>query len=165
VMRAMEKDRSRRYQTMADVERDLERLLAGDQNVGFVPRAAGLGALTSTAPKRWPLLVAGGVVLVAGAAIALDLGRPSKEPPAPPPAVAPAPVVQPPTPPPVEAPPPAAAVAPAVQPAAPARKKQRARPGATAAGAAAPAAAAPAPAGKSREMRLPSASKEAYPDK
>jgi tRNA A-37 threonylcarbamoyl transferase component Bud32 len=34
VMHAMEKDRSRRYATMAEVERDLERLLAGDQNVG-----------------------------------------------------------------------------------------------------------------------------------
>jgi serine/threonine-protein kinase len=163
VMRAMEKDRSRRYQTMADVERDLERLLAGDQNVGFVPRAAGAGALKNTAPKRWPLLVAGGVVLTAGAAIALDLGRPSKQPPSPPPAVAPAPVVQPPSPPPVVAPPPAAAVAPAIQPAAPVRKKQRARPGAAPAAAATPAPAAPA--GKSREVRLPSASKEAYPDK
>ena len=40
VMRAMAKDRARRYQTMAELERDLERLLAGDQNVGFVPRAA-----------------------------------------------------------------------------------------------------------------------------
>src|SRR4051812_46433018 len=34
VMKAMEKDRSRRYQVMSDLERDLERLLAGDQNVG-----------------------------------------------------------------------------------------------------------------------------------
>jgi len=34
VMHAMEKDRNRRYTTMAEVERDLERLLAGDQNVG-----------------------------------------------------------------------------------------------------------------------------------
>jgi len=162
VMRAMEKDRSRRYQTMADVERDLERLLAGDQNVGFVPRAAGASA--STAPKRWPLLLAGGVALAAGAAIALDLGRPSQQPLAPQPSVIPAPVVAPPAPPPVVAPPPAAAVAPALPPAAPARKKQRARPGpAPAAGAAAPVPAAPA--GKSREVRLPSASKEAYPDK
>jgi len=164
VMRAMEKDRSRRYQTMADVERDLERLLAGDQNVGFVPRAAGAGAPKNTAPRRWPLLVAGGVALAAGAAIALDLGLPSKQPPAPPPAVTPAPVVQPPAPPPVAAPPPAAAAAPPVSPAAPVRKKQRVRPGAAAAaGAVVPAPAAPA--GKSREVRLPSASKEAYPDK
>ena len=41
VMRAMEKDRASRYQTMADLERDLERLLAGDQNVGL-PLAAAL---------------------------------------------------------------------------------------------------------------------------
>ena len=46
VMRAMEKDRERRYQQMADLERDLDRLLAGDPNVGHrgdrpgaVPRA------------------------------------------------------------------------------------------------------------------------------
>ena len=38
VMRAMEKDRQRRYQTMADLEHDLERLLAGDQNVGAAAR-------------------------------------------------------------------------------------------------------------------------------
>ena len=40
VMRAMEKDRQKRYQTMADLEQDLERLLAGDQNVGS-PRGRG----------------------------------------------------------------------------------------------------------------------------
>src|SRR6185369_11250861 len=72
VMRAMEKDRALRYQTMADLERDLERLLAGDQNVGMVPRAAGAAAPVSASPKRWPLLVGAGAVLVA--VIAIDLG-------------------------------------------------------------------------------------------
>ena len=91
-MRAMEKDRTRRYQTMAELERDLERLLAGDQNVGFAPARRRARRRATAAPKRWPLLVA---------------ARPScwrrrdrdraragavEEPPAPPPAPTPAPV-------------------------------------------------------------------------
>ena len=162
VMRAMEKDRALRYQTMADLERDLERLLAGDQNVGFVPRPAGAGTPVSAAPKRWPLLAGAGAVLVA--VIAIDLGWPSTPPAAPPPAPAPAPVaITPAQPPPAAAPvatPPAAALAP---PAAPVRKKQRAR--ADAVGGKTADAPPTGPAGKSREVRLPSGSKEAYPDK
>jgi serine/threonine-protein kinase len=53
VMHAMEKDRTRRYATMAEVEHDLERLLAGDQNVGApvaaVPAVAG-GSISPTPP-------------------------------------------------------------------------------------------------------------------
>ncbi len=164
VMRAMEKDRALRYQTMADLERDLERLLAGDQNVGMVPRAAGAAAPASASPKRWPLLVGAAVVLVA--VIALDLGWPSKPAPSPaPPATAApvAPAIAPPPAPPAVAPPPAAAVGPAASPAASVRKKQRAR--TDAAAGKATGADATAPAGKSREVRLPSGSKEAYPDK
>jgi serine/threonine-protein kinase len=75
VMRAMEKDRTRRYQAMVDLERDLDRLLAGDQNVGL-PLA---GEITSHAPlappRRWPLAVAASVALVAG--VALAVGRPA----------------------------------------------------------------------------------------
>jgi tRNA A-37 threonylcarbamoyl transferase component Bud32 len=163
VMRAMAKDRARRYQTMAEVERDLERLLAGDQNVGFIPHPPGATTKAATAPRRWPLLAAGGAVLVA--AIAIDLGWPST-PPAAPPAAA-APVVAPPAPPlPPPAPPPAAA-APTVAPppaaaAPPAHRKLRlraeAKPGK-------PAAPGEPATGKSREVRLPSGSKEAYPDK
>jgi serine/threonine-protein kinase len=162
VMRAMEKDRTRRYQTMADLERDLERLLAGDQNVGLVPRAPGADAPVARAPQRWPLLLAGVTVLVG---LAVYLVVPSE--PAPPPAAVapPAPVVTPPpapVPPPAVTPPPAAAVAPPA-PVAPVRKKRvRAEPPVAKP---APAAAVPGPAGKSREVRLPSASKEAYPDK
>ena len=161
VMRAMEKDRSLRYQTMADLERDLERLLAGDQNVGFVPRAGAAGMPVSAAPKRWPLLTMGGLVLVAAAIV---VAWPAKPPPAP--AVTPAPAATPPPPAsaPVIAAPPARVVSPPAPPAAaPARKKQRVRvepPAAKAAGEQ-----TPAPAGKSREGRLPSGSKEAYPDK
>lgn len=50
VMRAMEKDRGRRYAAMADVEQDLERLLAGDQNVG----TTGLVAPPTTPPPVRP---------------------------------------------------------------------------------------------------------------
>ena len=158
VMRAMEKDRTRRYATMAEVERDLERLLAGDQNVGFVPRAAAT-AKAATAPKRWPLLAAGGAVLVA--AIAIDLGWPSKPATPPQPAAVPPPAVAPPAPTPPVAPPPAAVVPPPAPPAAPAHKKLRVRAEAKVTKPAPPA----EPAGKSREVRLPSGSKEAYPDK
>jgi len=163
VMRAMEKDRALRYQTMADLERDLERLLAGDQNVGFVPRAAAAGAPASAAPKRWPLLTLGGVVLVAAAAV---VSWPSK--PAPTPTIVAPANPQLPQLPAVVAPPPAAVVAPpaaavVAPPAPPARKKLRVRADQAAAKPAADATAAPA--GKSREVRLPSGSKEAYPDK
>jgi len=74
VMRAMEKDRQRRYQTMADLERDLERLLAGDQNVGSPAPA---GPLEEVAPveiaglRRWRLAIVGALVMVAGIALAL----------------------------------------------------------------------------------------------
>jgi serine/threonine-protein kinase len=163
VMRAMDKDRARRYQTMAELERDLERLLAGDQNVGFVPRAA--NAPAPAPPKRWPLLVGAGAVLVA--VIAIDLGWPSKAVPVPPasstppaPAVSPSPPPAPTTPPAVA---PSAAVAPSPAPAAlPVRKKTRVHvpPSAGAA-----ATASSGPAAKSREVRLPSGSKEAYPEK
>jgi eukaryotic-like serine/threonine-protein kinase len=159
VMRAMEKDRTRRYQTMGDLERDLERLLAGDQNVGFVPRATGAGA-ASAAPKRWPLLAGAGVVLLAAIVVAGWPSRPHEV--AVPP---PAPIVQPPPP----APPPPepaiapGAVVPAAAPPAPLRKKQRVRSEQAAAKPAAPATSTPTQ--KSREMRLPSGSKEAYPEK
>jgi serine/threonine-protein kinase len=161
VMRAMEKDRTRRYQTMADLERDLERLLAGDQNVGMNPNAGGAPSKAATAPKRWPLLAAAG----AAVAIAAFLAWPSKPPPALPPAATTAPVA-PPAPPiaPVQRPeiipsdlPPARS-----QPPAPARRKQRSHNEQAAAKAAAPADAATT---RSREVRLPSGSKEAYPDK
>jgi serine/threonine-protein kinase len=164
VMRAMDKDRARRYQTMAEVEGDLERLLAGDQNVGFVPRATVAGAPASEAPRRWPLLTLGGGVLVA--TVVGLLAWPSKPPPiiaAPAPVAAPAVAPQMPAPPPPIAPPsPAVAVQPPAPPVSPGRKK-RTRAEAPAAKAAAPATGAPA--GKSREARAASGSKEAYPDK
>jgi len=76
VMRAMEKDRQKRYQTMADLEHDLERLLAGDQNVGTAPGAFSttppeLPAIEASVLRRWRLAFIGSVVMAVGIAIAL----------------------------------------------------------------------------------------------
>jgi eukaryotic-like serine/threonine-protein kinase len=71
VMRAMEKDRARRYQTMAELEGDLERLLAGDQNVGLRPAQGGTPAVRAAAPKRWPLVLLAVAVLAGGVTVAL----------------------------------------------------------------------------------------------
>jgi eukaryotic-like serine/threonine-protein kinase len=77
VMRAMDKDRTRRYGAMADLEHDLERLLAGDQNVGLplvVEGGVAGGRRPLPPPRRWHLgLVA---ALVLGAGVALALSRP-----------------------------------------------------------------------------------------
>jgi tRNA A-37 threonylcarbamoyl transferase component Bud32 len=77
VMRAMEKDRSRRYAAMADVERDLERLLAGDQNVG-----AGFAvAPTAAAPHGSPrsrIWVWGAAVAALVVGVAMVLARPDR---------------------------------------------------------------------------------------
>ena len=158
VMRAMEKDRARRYQTMAELERDLERLLAGDQNVGLAP-VTGPAAPAPAGPKRWPLVLLGVVVLVGGVSLALRR---------PPVAVRPAPApLAPPTPVPstAAAPAPVApSTAAAAPPAAPARKvrvraeRHPARPAVT----------APANAETSDAVKrgvLPSGSREAYPEK
>jgi serine/threonine-protein kinase len=93
VMRALEKDRDRRYQQMAEFEHDLERLLAGDSTVAL--RDAPAAAVPSGNRLRWPLAALG--VLVLGAAIAAALvgsgwqAQPAA--PAPPVAVKPAPPV------------------------------------------------------------------------
>jgi eukaryotic-like serine/threonine-protein kinase len=73
VMRAMEKDRTLRYQTMAELERDLERLLAGDQNVGSLPVAEGTpAAVVRPALRRWPLALAATAALIGGVALAVS---------------------------------------------------------------------------------------------
>jgi hypothetical protein len=125
-----------------------------------------MGAKAGAAPKRWPLLTLGGVVLVGGAAIVLVLGGPAKPTPAPVPTPAPPPpaAVQPAVAPPVIAPPPAAtAVAPPAQRATPGHgKKGRGHNESAVVKVGEPAA---TPTSKSREPRLPSGSKEAYPEK
>jgi serine/threonine-protein kinase len=75
VMRAMEKDRGKRYQAIADLERDLDRLLAGDQNVGLPdPSSTQLSppSALETGPRRWHLGLAAFVALVVGLAFALS---------------------------------------------------------------------------------------------
>jgi len=104
VMRAMEKDRQKRYQTMADLQHDIERLLAGDQNVGSpvgAPTPPELPAVELGVLRRWRLAIFGAAVMVTGIAIALR--HPSDAHSAPPeqaaviaPAAAPAPVPPPP---------------------------------------------------------------------
>jgi len=85
VMRALEKDRDKRYQQMAEFEHDVERLLAGDSTVALREASE-----PTTAPAghrlRWPLAALG--VLALGAAIAVALASGGQQAPA---VVAPAP--------------------------------------------------------------------------
>jgi serine/threonine protein kinase len=73
VMRALEKDRERRYQRMSDLERDLDRILGGDHDIAS--RAA--DPETPPAPAvlrtRWHLAIA--AVLVIGVGLAVALAR------------------------------------------------------------------------------------------
>ena len=77
VMRAMEKDRDKRYQTMAELERDLERLLAGDPNVGVPPEELTPPAEPSRTGARWHLGI--GAILITGVGLALALARTEEE--------------------------------------------------------------------------------------
>jgi eukaryotic-like serine/threonine-protein kinase len=136
VMRALEKDRDQRYQLMADLERDLDRLLAGDQNVGLPPQPV----VVSPPPAsrtRWHLGAA--AVLVIGAGLAIALARAQDTVPAPRrrPAtaavtVATVPVPHPPPAPPAAAPAPGSSAAPAnlvaAPPSKPAESLHRSRP-------------------------------------
>jgi serine/threonine-protein kinase len=165
VMRAMEKDRARRYQTMAELERDLERLLAGDQNVGLPAPAEGEAAPRTTAPRRWPYAAAAGLVLAGGLALALgNHGSPAAaSAPAPPAAAAAvaAPVVPPPS---LPSTPPAAVERPAPERPAPPRHV-RVHAERAAAKAAAKTPATPEPSDSVKRGVLPSGSREGYPDK
>jgi tRNA A-37 threonylcarbamoyl transferase component Bud32 len=103
VMRALEKDRARRYQRMAEFERDLERVIAGDHNVGLPePVEPVAPAPRRKAGQRWHLGVAG--VLAIGVGLAVALVRTEDAPPGP----APAAVMPAPAPPPRPVPPTAA---------------------------------------------------------
>jgi len=83
VMRALEKDRARRYQQMSEFERDLERLVAGDHNVGLPePAEPSVPAPRPRTGQRWHLGIFG--VLAIGVGLAVALVR-SEDPPAPPP--------------------------------------------------------------------------------
>ena len=164
VMRAMEKDRARRYPSMAELEADLERLLAGDQNVGLAPPPP--GAPAARPAPRWPLALTASLLLVAGVSLALRRPPAPAHLPAPPPAVA-APAAVAPAPTPAPAPAPPAPVAPAAAAPEPPRPSRRAhahverRPSRPSASPAANAEAAESV----RRGVLPSGSREAYPEK
>src|SRR6185503_5850155 len=79
VMHAMAKDRSRRYARMSDVERDLERLLAGDQNVG--PEAGVvLIAPAPVGPSRSRPWVWGAAIAALVGGVVMVLARPEAAP-------------------------------------------------------------------------------------
>ena len=81
VMHAMAKDRDQRFAEMADVERDLERLLAGDQNVGLPAQTQVPGKtpppLTRPVDGRAWVWGAAGVALVAGVIMVLTRPQPT----------------------------------------------------------------------------------------
>jgi len=85
VMRALDKDRDKRYQQMAEFEHDLERLLAGDSTVAL-REAEGPTQAPARHRLHWPLAALG--VLALGAAIAVALAGGGQQAEAP---VAPAP--------------------------------------------------------------------------
>jgi serine/threonine protein kinase len=101
VMRALDKDRDKRYQQMAEFEHDLERLLAGDSTVALRDTTGSIEASTGRG-LRWPLAAIGVLALGAAIAVALVGVGPKPQPSAPVQAVQPRPI------PPVE--PPAAAI-------------------------------------------------------
>jgi serine/threonine-protein kinase len=70
VMRALAKDREQRYQQMAEFERDVERLLAGDSTVAL-REASEPSAAPAGHRLRWPLAALG--VLALGVAVAVAL--------------------------------------------------------------------------------------------
>jgi len=92
VMHAMEKDRTRRYARMSDVERDLERLLAGDQNVGPGADAPAPTVPPPLGPPRGRAWVWGAAVAALIGGVAMVLARPeaSEKVPRPPAASTPA---------------------------------------------------------------------------
>jgi serine/threonine-protein kinase len=75
LMRGLEKDRTRRYQKMAELERDIDRLLAGDLEAGF-PEGAGEAA-GQKAPRhgRWPLHLGVAAIFAVGIGAATLLAR------------------------------------------------------------------------------------------
>jgi eukaryotic-like serine/threonine-protein kinase len=161
VMRALHKDRAHRYQTMAELERDLERLLAGDQNIGFPPATP--GAPTPRPSPRWPLVLTAGVLLAGGVSLALRRPPVAVHPPAPAKADL---NLAPPPPPTAVAGPPRAAPAPAVAVPAPEPHPAHHGHGRLERRPAKPPPPANAESADSvRRGVLPSGSREAYPDK
>jgi eukaryotic-like serine/threonine-protein kinase len=111
IMRGLEKDRTRRYQQMAQLERDLDRLLAGEVDAGFEDEPGGVPA-AGRPRSRLPVHMGIAAIFAVGIGTAVLLARGGREPdppatlPSPPPLVAPRPVPPPVPPPPVPARPP-----------------------------------------------------------
>jgi len=79
LMRGLEKDRTRRYQRMADFERDMDRLLAGDMDAGFDENAAFASDPPSRKRGRWPVHVGVAAIFAVGIGTAMLLARTSHE--------------------------------------------------------------------------------------
>jgi tRNA A-37 threonylcarbamoyl transferase component Bud32 len=78
VMHGLEKDRGQRYQDMADFERDLERVLAGDVDGGLVADTSERPSVPAPSSRRWPWHVAVVAVFVLGIGTAAVLARGSR---------------------------------------------------------------------------------------
>ncbi|MES1171976.1 MAG: serine/threonine-protein kinase [Bacteroidota bacterium] len=76
VMHAMEKDRNRRYARMDEVEQDIDRLLAGDQNVGTGVAARPSTVPPPSSPARGRMWVWGAAVAALVCGVAMVLARP-----------------------------------------------------------------------------------------
>ena len=72
-MRGLEKDRARRYQQMAQLERDVDRLLAGDVDAGLGEGVAGVQARPPR--PRWPIHLGVAAIFAAGIGTAVLLAR------------------------------------------------------------------------------------------
>jgi serine/threonine protein kinase len=89
VMRGLEKDRTRRYQQMAQFEHDIDRLLAGDMDVAFDDGTGLLPGPARPPRSRWPLHLGVAAIFAVGIGTAALLARTGQET-ARPPASAPA---------------------------------------------------------------------------
>ncbi len=77
VMKSLAKDRQLRYQDMSELERDLQRLIAGDPNVTFDDPTSQMRAEPPRVGPRWHLGIA--AVLLIGAGVAVALVQPNNE--------------------------------------------------------------------------------------
>jgi serine/threonine-protein kinase len=82
VMHGLEKDRNRRYQAMETMERDIERLLAGDTGIVVDEASASETGPVLPSRSRWPWHVAVTSVFVVGIGTAALLARGGGKPPA-----------------------------------------------------------------------------------
>jgi serine/threonine protein kinase len=79
VLRGLEKDREKRYQRMADFERAMDRLLAGEMDVGLDDGPSENAPSPRPTRRRWPWPVPLAAILALGAGSAALLARTEKE--------------------------------------------------------------------------------------